>query len=77
MISFALGVVAGAWACWYANRVAGTSETYRRWYIMCRNVLERIDAGELTGYDALDASRGVLRQIGPRTSPREPWEEVH
>jgi hypothetical protein len=43
------------------------SNTYRHWYLMCRNVLERTDS---------DEARNVLQKIGVRTSKREPWEDT-
>jgi len=62
------GFLAGLVATWIVFRLIerslGSEPTYRRWYLMCRNELERVDP-----------SNKVLADIGPRTSKREKWEE--
>lgn len=45
------------------DHLFGVHKMYRRWYLMCRNELERIDP-----------ENKVLADIGPRTSKRESWE---
>lgn len=61
------GFLAGVVLCTVGFRIVerfmGSYPIYRRWYLMVRNELERIDP-----------ENKVLAQIGPRTSKREPWE---
>ena len=57
------------------DRWLGSSKYYRRWYLMCRNGLEEI-TNTPPGLEKKVAHR-VLKEIGPRTSPREPWENPY
>ena len=58
LVAFCAGAV-------LADRFGTSVTTYRRWYLMCRDVLEEIDDPR---------ARKVLDYIGARTSPKEPWE---
>ena len=58
---FCAGAVFGAFAMAIMNR--WTIEMYRRWYLMVRTELEK-----------LDPKNPALVKIGARTSPVEPWE---
>lgn len=60
---FLTGLIAALIMLQLIERYMGTEQIYRRWYLMCRNELERIDP-----------DNKVLVEIGPRHSKRESWE---
>ena len=63
MTTFIWGMVAGVVVSSSVLEWIGPTRLYRRWYLMVRNELEK-----------LDPTNDALRKIGARTSKKEPWE---
>lgn len=66
------GFILGAGVASLANYIS--TNWYRRWYLICRNVLEEIEQTSRDEYVS-GRARAVLQYIGPRTSKREDWED--
>jgi hypothetical protein len=71
---FSVGFGAGVLFTIVVSTAISAETSYRRWYLLCRDTLEKIAEGEHAEEHEKLAAR-ALEYIGPRTSKREEWEE--